>query len=76
MSTDHRAGRPQPDERLAEALASAVEAMIDYELDAEARQVVHDTVGRHQALAHGLRAVPRTNADEPDFMFLPYRAEG
>ena len=76
MSTDHQAGQPQPDERLVEAFASAAEASIGYELDDEARQIVREPVKRHQTMAMKLRAAPLANADEPDFAFVPYRAEG
>lgn len=76
MSTGPRAEQPQPDERLVDAIVYAVEASIDYELDDEARQIVHDTARRHQTMAMKLRAVPLRNADEPDFVFVPYRSEG
>lgn len=76
MSAADRANQSEPDERIAVALASAVEASLDFDLDDAARQIVRDTVQRHQALARKLRAVPLANSDEPDFTFVPYRAEG
>ncbi len=76
MSAGRQADQPQPDERLVEAIAGAVEASIEYELDDEARRIVRETVKRHQTMAMRLRAVPLANADEPDFAFVPYRAEG
>lgn len=75
MSRDPQAGQPEPDARMVDAFASAVEASLDYELDDAARQVVRDTVRRHQVMAMKLRAVPVSGADEPEFMFVPYRAE-
>ncbi len=76
MSTNRQTDQPQPDEGLVDAFASAVEASIGYELDDEARRIVRETVKRHQTMAMKLRAVPLANADEPDFVFVPYRAEG
>lgn len=75
MAAGRQTEQPQPDEQLIEAFASAAEASVGYELDDDARQVVRETVKRHQTMAMRLRPVPLRNADEPDFVFVPYRAE-
>jgi len=76
MSAERQSGHGDVDDRLTEAIATAVEASLSYELDDEARQVLRDTAKRHQQLARKLRETPLTNADEPDFVFVPFRAEG
>ncbi|MCO5177802.1 MAG: hypothetical protein M9890_12670 [Thermomicrobiales bacterium] len=76
MTVEHHSEHEDVDDRLAEAIATSVEASLSYELDDAARQVLRDTARRHQQMAAKLRETPLTNADEPDFVFVPFRAEG
>ena len=76
MTAERHSEHEGVDDRLAEAIATSVEASLSYELDDNARQVLRDTARRHQQMAAKLRATPLTNADEPDFVFVPFRAEG
>jgi hypothetical protein len=61
---------------LAQALTAAAAASLPYQLSEEQRATVRENVERHLKLAAALRAYPLQNADEPDFVFRPYRAEG
>jgi hypothetical protein len=65
-----------PDDPLAQALTEVTAASLTWELSDEQRATVLDVVGRHLKLGAALRAYPLRNADEPDFVFRPYRAEG
>jgi hypothetical protein len=82
MTQQHPQQHPQPasgadtgDDRVAAALA-VVEAAIGWELDEEGRDAVRERVAGHLKLGDALRAFPLENADEPDFVFSAYRAEG
>jgi hypothetical protein len=70
---------PQTDEtneRLVQAMLDQVVASLTYELSEEDLAAVRGNVERSVKMAQALRAVPLANADEPDFVFQPYRAEG
>jgi hypothetical protein len=62
-------------ERVDAAVAAAI-AELTYELDDAGRAAVREKVIGHLKLGDALRAFPLTNADEPDFVFSVYRAEG
>lgn len=53
-----------------------VRGSLSYELSDEDAQAVRGNIERHLKLADKLRAYPLVNADEPDFAFRVYRAEG
>jgi hypothetical protein len=70
---------PQADEtneRLVQAMLDQVLATLAYELSDDDVAAVRANVERSAKMAAALRAVPLANADEPDFVFQPYRAEG
>jgi hypothetical protein len=59
-----------------QATVDQVLASLGYELDDEAATQVRSRVERQLKLAAKLRAYPLRNADEPDSVFRPQRAEG
>ena len=61
---------------LVEAIVAQVRGMIQDERDDAALDEVRKNAERHLKQAAKLRAYPLRNADEPDFIFRPYRAEG
>jgi hypothetical protein len=65
-----------PNDALAQALTDAAAASLSFDLSDEQRAAVLENVERHLKLGATLRAYPLQNADEPDFVFRPYRAEG
>lgn len=65
-----------PDSELVEATLGVVRRQLRYGLDDEQQTGVRESIERHQRLAATLRAYPLANADEPGFVFRPYRAEG
>jgi hypothetical protein len=62
---------PIIDARLADLTARFGERFSD-----EQRAQVRSRIARTVALAATLRKTPLTNADEPEIVFVPYRAEG
>jgi hypothetical protein len=70
QATDHR------NAALAQALTDAAAASLSFDLSDEQRAAVLENVDRHLKLGATLRAYLLRNADEPDFVFRPYRAEG
>jgi hypothetical protein len=65
---------PAP-ERVAAGVA-VVEAALAWQLDDAGRAAVRERVGLFQVIHDALRGFPLANADEPDFVFRAYRAEG
>lgn len=65
-----------PDSELVEATLGVVRRQLRYQLDEEQQAAVRESIERHQRLAEKLRAHPLRNADEPDFVFQAYQAEG
>lgn len=65
---------PKPE--LVEAIVAQVREMIQDERDDAAWDEVRKNAERHLKMAAKLRAYPLRNADEPDFVFRPFRAEG
>jgi hypothetical protein len=63
----------------AEQVKAAVEyvkASLNWELTDDEAEQVRSNVERHLKNGAKLRAYALRNADEPDFVFRPYRAEG
>ncbi|MGI8476168.1 MAG: hypothetical protein ACR2OO_07360 [Thermomicrobiales bacterium] len=71
------ADREHPDQREAIIDARLGELTLRFgaRLSAEERAVVRNRIGRSMALSAALRAVPLTNADEPEIVFTPVRGE-
>lgn len=65
-----------PSPALVEAIVTQVRELIQDERDEADFDEVRKNVERHLKMAARLRAFPLQNADEPDFIFRPYRAEG
>lgn len=61
--------------RIDAGVAAAI-AELSYDLDDAGRAAVREKVIGHLKLGDALRAFPLANADEPDFVFRAYRAEG
>lgn len=61
--------------RVAAARLAELELRLPKSLTAEERTEVEERIGRSLRLAERLRAVPLTNADEPEIVFMPYRGE-
>ena len=76
MSEQQRPADDAPDPTLVEAIVTQVRGMIHDERDEAAWDEVRKNAERHLKMAARLRAYPLQNADEPDFTFRPYRAEG
>jgi hypothetical protein len=76
MSEQQRPADDAPDADLVEAVVAHVRELIQDERNETELVEVRKTVERHLKMAAKLRAVPLRNADEPDFVFRPYRAEG
>lgn len=72
---DSRIDREQPDPRVEPTVELTV-ASLAWEVDDATRAVIRERVATHLQLADALRAFSLANADEPDFVFAPYRAEG
>jgi hypothetical protein len=62
------------DRALADVRLAAVLARANQPLDDEQRAALRRICERHIDLARKLRAVPLGNADEPEIVFLPFRA--
>jgi len=67
---------PEPAADRIDAGVAAVVAELSYDLDDAGRAAVRERVIGHLKLGDALRAFPLENADEPDFIFRVYRAEG
>ncbi len=65
-----------PDSELVEATLGVVRRQLQHELDDEQQAAVRESIERQQRLAEKLHAHRLRNADEPDFVFRPYRSEG
>ncbi len=76
MSEQQRASDDAPDPELVEAIVAQVRGLVHDERDEAAWDEVRKTAERHLKMSAKLRAYPLRNADEPDFTFRPYRAEG
>ncbi len=64
-----------PDPALVQATVDFVRASLSYRLSDEELERVRGRAERQLKAADKLRAYPLRNADEPDFVFDPYRAE-
>ena len=62
----------QPDP-MVEAMLAQVRASLRWELSEEEVAVVRGRIEGSLKMAATLRAYPLTNADEPDFVFIPHR---
>jgi len=76
MSEQQRPADDAPDPELVEAIVAQVRGLVQDERDEAAWDEVRKNAERHLKQAAKLRAYPLRNADEPDFTFRPYRAEG
>ena len=76
MSEAQKQAGDAPNPELVEAIVAQVRGLIQDERDEAAWDEVRKTAERHLKQAAKLRAYPLRNADEPDFVFRPYRAEG
>ena len=76
MSEQPKPADDAVDPDLVEAIVAQVRGLIQDERDEAAFDEVRKTAERHLKMADKLRAYPLRNADEPDFTFRPYRAEG
>jgi hypothetical protein len=68
-----------PDEatqRMIDGWLALTRGALSYELDDAGVAAVRAGAARLLGNAAKLRAYPLVNADEPDFIFRPYRAEG
>lgn len=65
-----------PDAGQIQAAVDYIKQSLQWELSAEEEAEVRTNVERHLKQAATMRAYPLQNADEPDFIFRPYRAEG
>jgi predicted lipid-binding transport protein (Tim44 family) len=65
-----------PDPARVDAALAMVRSSLDYGLSEEDIADVRAVLERHQKAYAKLRAYPLRNADEPEFIFRPYRAEG
>jgi hypothetical protein len=66
----------QVDEARLQAAIDTVRASLSWELSDDDVAAVRKSVDGHLKQAARLRAYPLKNSDEPDFVFVPYRAEG
>ena len=79
QTTEPAPAQPQPDEatqRMVEAWLTLTRGALSYELDDVGVAAVRAGAARLLGGAAKLRAYPLVNADEPQFIFRPYRAEG
>ena len=76
MSEQQRPAEDAPNPELVEAIVAQVRGLIQDDRDEAELDAVRRTAERHLKMAAKLRAYPLQNADEPDFVFRPYRAEG
>lgn len=76
MSEQQKPANDAPNPELVEAIVAQVRGLIQDERDDAALAEVRKSAERHLKQAAKLRAYPLRNADEPDFVFRPYRAEG
>lgn len=76
MSEQPKPADDAPNPELVEAIVAQVRGLIQDERDEAALAEVRKNAERHLKMAAKLRAYPLRNADEPDFTFRPYRAEG
>jgi hypothetical protein len=67
---------PELDEQLVEAMLAHALAHLKFELPDEDLPKLRQSVEANLRNAAILRRYPLTNADEPDYIFRPYRAEG
>ncbi|RIK42349.1 MAG: hypothetical protein DCC58_11085 [Chloroflexi bacterium] len=58
---------------MVEAMLAQVRAALQWELSEEEAAVVRGRIEGSLKMAETLRAFPLTNADEPDFVFIPHR---
>jgi hypothetical protein len=58
---------------MVEAMLAQVRASLRWELSEEELAVVRGRIEGSLKMAATLRAYPLTNADEPDFVFIPHR---
>lgn len=58
---------------MVEAMLAQVRAALAWELSEEEAAVVRGRIEGALKMAATLRAYPLTNADEPDFVFIPHR---
>ena len=79
-STEHQLQpQPVPDaatQRAIDAWLAQTRGALHWELDEAGVVAVRAGAARLLDNAATLRAYPLVNADEPDFVFRPYRAEG
>jgi len=68
--------KKQGDDAIIEARMTESEARFGRRLTDEQREQVRTRHARTLALAQALRTVPLTNADEPEYVFVPFRKEG
>jgi len=76
MSEQQKPADDAPSPELVEAIVAQVRGLIQDERSEAELDEVRKNAERHLKMAAKLRAYPLRNADEPDFAFRPYRAEG
>ncbi len=76
MADREQTAEQMPDAEMVRAVLAYIEGQLAWDLDDAALDDVRGNVERHLKMAGKLRAVPLRNADEPDFVFRPYRGEG
>ncbi len=76
MSEQQKPADDAPSPELVEAIVAQVRGLIQAERSEAELDEVRKNAERHLKMAAKLRAYPLRNADEPDFAFRPYRAEG
>lgn len=76
MSEQQKPADDAPNPELVEAIVAQVRGLIQDERSEAELDEVRKNAERHLKMAAKLRAYPLRNADEPDFAFRPYRAEG
>lgn len=71
----HEQQGPDRHDVIARSLAEAVQARYGERLSAESLETVTKSIGDQLRAAETLRKYTLANADEPDFIFRPYRKE-
>lgn len=74
--SDQNTNAPEVDSRQIDAAVAFIEHALGYELSEADEAEVRNGVERQLKQAAKMRAYPLKNADEPDFIFQAYRAEG
>lgn len=73
---DQKQPEPEIDAGQIDAAVAYIKHSLGYELSKEDEAEVRSGVERQLKQAAKMRAYPLQNADEPDFVFQAYRAEG